>query len=420
MLKRIFSTSFFSIVSRFFSTGTSLLIIFFISKFMDTKSLGRYGIAFFFFQLFIVTSYLGLEVFLGKEVSYRRGEPGMLRKLFNETLIATLFGSLLSFALMTMFYVFYRKIDLTLFTVVLFAGILYGLERNLGGFLLGKEKVHIDTFYMFLSLLLTAALILLYKDNLDITKIFLIRVFSLLAGVIGRFFALVKDNEDFSKQQDFPKWKFSRFKEIKFFWFFTIFTFLERQADIFMLSLFIDEQILGGYFLSLRIYLTVNLLIEVLAQALTPFISRVFRGKEAVDFKTFFKYLFIISLFTGIMLGLLLFFTRDLIIALFNKGLIPNSSSYLAILAFLVPFKVGSYILGSIMSSSQYQKARFYISLFTTLFFVISLTLFVNFYSALGAIYARAIFEVLVYLISLIFVYNFLKKKRLSFVEPTT
>jgi len=362
---------------------------------------------------------LGLEVFLGKEVAYRREEPGMLRKLFNETLIATLYGSLLSFALMVIFSIFYRKIDFPLFTAVLFAGILYGLERNLGGFLLGKEKVHIDTFYMLLSLFITAALILLFKDNLDITKIFLIRVFSLLIGVAGRFCAIVKGTKDSLKQRNFPEqnladvrkpWKFTRFREIKFFWFFTIFTFFERQADLFILSLFIDEKILGGYFLSLRIYLTVNLLIEVLAQALTPFISRVFRGKENIDFKTFFKYLFSISLFTGILLGLILYFSRDLIIGLFNKNLIPSSSPYLAILAFVVPFKVGSYILGSIMSSSQYQKARFYINLFTTLVFLISLILFVNFYSAFGAVYARALFEVLTYVISLIFVYNFLKK----------
>ncbi|MCK5056756.1 MAG: oligosaccharide flippase family protein, partial [Candidatus Aminicenantes bacterium] len=366
MIKRIFSTSFFSVASRFFSTGTSLLIIFFISKFMDTKSLGRYGIAFFFFQLFIVTSYLGLEVFLGKEVAYRREEPGMLRKLFNETLIATLYGSLFSFVLMAFFFIFYRKIDSPLFTVILFAGILYGLERNLGGFLLGKEKVHIDTLYMFLSLLVTAALIFLFRNNLDIAKIFLIRVFSLSVGVTGRIFAIIKDNKRSPAQRDFrerglpgrrKQRRFTHFREIKFFWFFTGFTFLERQADLFILSLFIDEKILGGYFLSLRIYLTVNLLIEVLAQALTPFISRVFRGKEAVDLKTFFKYLFLISLFTGILLGLLLYFTRDFIIALFNKNLIPSSSPYLAILAFVVPFKVGTYILGSIMSSSQYQKA---------------------------------------------------------------
>jgi O-antigen/teichoic acid export membrane protein len=62
------------------------------------------------------------------------------------------------------------------------------------------------------------------------------------------------------------------------------------------------------------------------------------------------------------------------------------------------------------MSSSQYQKVRFYISQFTTLFFVVSLVILVKFYSAIGAVYARAAFEVVVYMISLIFVYAVMKK----------
>ncbi|MCK4762711.1 MAG: oligosaccharide flippase family protein [Candidatus Aminicenantes bacterium] len=404
MLKRIFSAAFFSVASRFFSTGTNLIIIFFISRFLDADSLGQYGIAFFFFQLFIVTSYFGLEVFLGKEVAHKREKPGSLSELFSETLSAAIYGTIISLFLMLVFVIFYHRMDFTLMVLALAAGILYGLERNLGGFLLGREKVHIDAFYMFLSLLVTVVLILIYRDSLNIPKIFLIRVFSLLIGVTGRVFAIAKDLPFVRLQK-----KIAHFREIKFFWFFTGFTFLERQADLFVLSLFIDEKILGGYFLSLRIYLTVNLLIEVVAQALTPFISRVFRGKEAVGFRTFFNYLFFTSLLVGIILGAGLFFTRDFIISLFNENLIPDSSSYLVILAFVVPFKVSIYMLGSILSSSRYQKARFYISLFTTLSFVISLIFLVESYSVFGAVYARAGLEVLTFFVSLIFVIRITK-----------
>ena len=35
------------------------------------------------------------------------------------------------------------------------AGVFYGLERNLSAYLLGKEKVHIDSIYMVISFIVT-------------------------------------------------------------------------------------------------------------------------------------------------------------------------------------------------------------------------------------------------------------------------
>ncbi|MCI0471809.1 MAG: hypothetical protein L0Y73_09135, partial [Candidatus Aminicenantes bacterium] len=329
MIKRIFTTSFYSVVARFFSTGTSLFIIFFISRFLNEQALGLYGIAFFFFQLFAVISYQGLDVFFGKEAAGKREDGGDLAKLGSEFLASILYGVVISLILFLVFHLFYHKIGFTLLFLSLLTGILYALERNLGGFLLGKERVAVDAFYMFISFITMAALLLVFRDNISLEKIFLLRIVSFAIGVLGRWWAVAK-----SIPLKKITWKLKYFGETRFYWFLVICVFAERHIDIFILSFFIAEAQLGGYFLSLSIYRTICLLIEVLAQAFTPFISRIFQGKENINFRRFVNYLFVGSLASGILLGLLLFLARDFIVMVFNKNLVVSCSSFLMILSF--------------------------------------------------------------------------------------
>jgi O-antigen/teichoic acid export membrane protein len=400
IVRRIFSATWFSVVSRSFSTGTNLFVIFYISKFLDGKSLGIYGIAFFFFQLFAVVSYMGLEVFLGKEVAHRRENPKDLSSLLNELLVSSLYGAGLTVCLMVLFSLFYHQISFNLLVLSLIVGILYGMERNLSGIFLGLERVSVDAFYMFLSFCLTIACLLIFKEGMTLERIFLIRIGAFVIGNLGRFRSIFQG-------LSLPglSWRMLYFKETMFFWFQNICVFAEWHIDLFILSFVIDQTLLGGYFLALRIYWTINLLLEVLSRALSPFISRVFLGKEKVDFQKFLNYLFFFSLVLGVILGAFLFFSRDLIISIFNKNLVSSCSPFLMWLSFVVPFKVSVYILGSVMSSSRFQKERFYISLVISLGFFVLLPVLINSYSALGAIYARVIFDVCVFVAYFYFVY---------------
>ncbi len=372
---------------------------------MDGKALGVYGIAFFFFQLFTVVSYKGLDVFFGKEVAHKRGKPDELSPLINEFLVSIVYGATISGLAMLGFSLFYHKINFTLLLLSLLTGILYALERNLGGFLLGKEKVAIDAFYMFLSFLFVLGGLLFFKQTITIEKIFLVRIGSFALGVFGRWFA-VKANIPLAK----ITWKLKHFAEIRFYWLLVLCVFAERHIDIFILSFFIKEELLGGYFLSLSIYRTMSLGIEVVAQALTPFISRVFQGKEAISFRRFINILFVFSLLLGIIMGSVLLFTREWIVQLFNENLVASCSPFLKILAFAVPLKVVIYILGSIMSSTTYQKARFYINLVAVVLFIIALPVTIHYLSALGAVWTRAGFEVAVFAASCYFAFFTLQK----------
>lgn len=406
MLARIFSASTFSLISRFFSTSTNLVIMFFISRFMTARDLGEYGIAFFFFQFFIVISYFGLETFTSREVAYKREDPAELKRLFRQVLDAVVYGTLLSLVFLALFCIFYHRLSFTLLLLTLVTGVLYGFDRNLGAYLLGQEKIQVNSFFMTLSFLLNLALLILIRHNLSLENIFLFRASALFCSVAGQAL-FIRRRLPIAKISA----KFRQFKEVAYFWALTVVVFLERQIDVFILSWFIDETLLGGYFLSLRIYLTINLLIEVLAQAQTPFISRVFRGQEKTQLKTFFRYLFIFSILSGLLLGVFLFFTRDYLISLFSPDLIPSASPFLLILSFMVPFKMGIYLLGAVLSSSRYQKLRFHYSLFLTFLFVIALFPAVRLFGAPGAVWARAGFEIVTFCVSLFYVLRMINRE---------
>jgi O-antigen/teichoic acid export membrane protein len=155
---------------------------------------------------------------------------------------------------------------------------------------------------------------------------------------------------------------------------------------------------------------------EVVCFALTPFISRVFHGKETINFKTFTEKLLIFSVMAGLAQGAILFFFRDLIITIFNENLVTTSSPYLKFLALVIPFRVVILALGAILSSSKYQKGRFLINLYTTIFYMISLTPLVHFYASTGAVYARMIAEVILFVS--IFAYVLFKVKPNHINQP--
>ena len=406
MIKRILNTFFFSVISRFFSMGTNLFIIFFISRFMSPHDLGEYSIVFFFFQMFIVISFLGLPGYLSKEVALKKNDRDGLEKIFSEFLTVVFYGGILTLLVLVVFLLFFKKIDFSPLFLSYIAGVLFGLEQNLGAFILGKEKAHIDSIYTVLSFFITVFLIIIFKNDLSILLIFIIRSISLLIGIVGRFVYILKEIPDFKFTATIKN-----FKEIGFFWLTVIFDFFERQIDIFILSFFIGKELLGSYYLAMRIFFTVNLIVEVVAQSLTPFISRSFKGRENLEFKKFIDIIVTISVFSGIVLGGFLFIFKDFLISIFNSEYILECSPYLAVLAFAVPFKVGRNMLGAIMSSANFQNVKYKINLFATIIFILSLPLSIVTYSTIGGVFSRLVIEIIIFSLYFYYIFFFVKRK---------
>ena len=297
MIKRIFSTSFYSILSRIFSTGSNLFMIYFIGQYLPDEDLGLYAIIFFFFQLFILLSSWGLDIFIGKEVAHFKNNPKRMGVIFSDIVASMRYGLILSITAVTIVSLLYHKLTFTFLIASLLLGILLGLERNLSGFLLGKERMNLEAVFSFISLLVLVSGSLIFNSRLTLMGLLIVRMVSLMAGIGGRCIFVFKWIT-FVK----PRWQLKYFKESKFYWFMNASALVFRRVDIFILSFFIDKTVLGEYFLAITIYISLTILSDVLSIALTPFISRVYHGKERTEFHDLKRKLLIFSGFGGVLL----------------------------------------------------------------------------------------------------------------------
>ncbi len=405
MLKRILNTSIYSVLSRGFITGTNLFIIYFISRNLNKEALGIYGIVFFFFQFFSAFSSMNLYLFFGKELAYKRGDKNKESDIFNEFFSATVIGSLVSLPLLSAGLFLYNKINSELLFLSFFSGLLLGMEKNLGGMLLGKEKMNLEFISNFLSFIMIFISIILFPEKFyNIEQIFLLRILILIIIVGFKLFLL----RDMIRLKTI-KIKLKFFREGKFYWFSSLSNLTIRQIDVLVLSFFIGKVLLGDYFLAVRIYLAFGILAEVISYALTPFISRLFKGKEKKGFKEFSKQVLFIIVFLAFFSSVVLFFSRNLLLSVFNRAGNGNSSIYLIYFSIFIFFRFITYFTGITLTSTGFQNIRFYINFLSSILIIILDVSLGYFWGVEGVIMARGIVELIMFIGSFYFFFKIIK-----------
>lgn len=393
MIRRIVSTSTYSLFSRFFLTASNLYFIFFILRYMGTGDLGTYGILFFFSQLFAFLSSMNLYLFFGKEIANVKDDSKSRVKYFHEFISVTILGFFFSLLFLALFGLTYTKVNFALLLLTFIAGILLGMERNLGGIILGREKMNVEFYVNFSSFFLIISLLILKQNFFNsLEKIFLLRISALALAVIIKFLFL----KDIITFRNF-KIRLQFFREGKYYWFTGISNVLIRQIDVLILSFFISRSLLGSYFLALRIYLSFGIIGEVMTMALTPFISRTYRGKEKRGFLEFNSKLLKIFSIVALISAAFLFFSRSLIVSLFSSEYVSSASSYLLFLSFLIFFRFFSYFTGSILTSTEFQNKRFYIIVFSAVLMIMLNLITAPLLGIKGVLLSRGIVEIFIF-----------------------
>jgi len=405
MIKRILSTSFHSVISRFFITVTNLFIIFFVSKNFTRVELGSYGIVFFFFILFVNISSMNLYLFFSKEIARYKKKSSEELVLINELIVVSIFGIILTFLLPVVFSLFYKKITLSLLMLSSIAGYFQGVERNLGGLLLGKEKMPIESLVNFIMFFLVAVPMLLLKNSFNsIEMIFSLRIFVFIVAIIIKIWFL---KEHFKKIK--LNLKLKLFKEAKYYWFASLTNVALREIDILILSFFIDKSLLGGYFLALRIFYSFAILAEVVSTGLTPYISKFYNNRKNGKFNKFTEYLFMVFLFFAFVFSISLFLGRKLIVSIFSPEFLADAGTYLMFFSFILFFRFLSFFTGAILTSSDAQKIRFNIMLIAAFIMIILEILLGPQLKVSGILIARMIME-----LYLFFAFGYFVKKIIS------
>ncbi|MCK5003467.1 MAG: oligosaccharide flippase family protein [Candidatus Aminicenantes bacterium] len=406
MIKRVLSTSFHSIISRFFVTATNLFIVFFVSKNLGIIQLGSYGIVFFFFIFFATTSSMSLYLFFGKEIARYDKKTIEELNIMSEFVSVSLLGILLTIILPILFSLLYNKIDIYLLILSSVAGYFHGVERNLGGILLGKERMHLESFGSFISFVFVVIPMVMFGDYFhSIEMIFILRIFAFLIAILIKLWFL---RDHFINLRLSFKLKF--FKESKYYWFVGLSTVVLREIDILILSFFVDKSLLGAYFLALRIYYAFGILAEVVSSGLTPFISRFYVERESGGFNKFNKYMLVVFMFFAFVFSVSLLLSRNLIVTVFSVEFLSDAGKYLFYLSFILFFRFFSFSTGIILTSADAQRIRFNIMFIASTMLIFLDIVLGSIFKIAGVIISRAIIELFVFFVFGYFVNKIISK----------
>ncbi|MCP5054851.1 MAG: oligosaccharide flippase family protein [bacterium] len=405
MLKRIIKTSFFSLGSRGFLTLTNLIILYSVSRQLGEEQLGIYSISAFFYYLFSFFTSFELTTYLGKEVAHLRDRVEELKKLYGEIVTTFLLGLGVSGVVYILLLFFYHQIDGEVILIAGVSGVIFGVEKNLSGVFLGKEKMQFEFIAQVAAFGIVAAPTLLAAGGLGITGIYALRIGASLL-TIGLRARLIRMGRYL--QKGMVSFREYNWKEISFFSASGFAYFIQHHLDLFVLSYLIPKELEGAYFVALRIYLSFCLLAEMTSFALTPYISRVYRNKETKqlgdmkNFKRFYKKILGAGILLGAAASVLLFFTRDILTAFFSKENPGLSADFLFYFSFFLFFRFVSYYTGNVLTATEYQNIRFYI-LITSALLLTGLQIVLGiFFSVYGVIYARAVMELFIFIAYLI------------------
>jgi len=403
MIKRIVRATGYSGLGRFFSTLGNMLFVLAVTRHLDASALGVYGLLFFFTQLFSGITPLGHPMYLAREVAHRRDDEAKLGASLGDGGSALFWGGALSALIWLVLAIFYHRLPPDLLNLAVIAGVLWGIEYLLCGVLIGLERLAVNALWHGVSLgMIVVALFLQDTFPLTLTALFWVRIIATTVGLMGRIWAMKGLGRLFVFS-----WKLSSYKESSFFWYSGWVYMASRQLDVLVLSFFLSEGVLGGYFLALRIFLTFGIVAEVLGVALIPFISRAYHGHEERSLEWLFKMVLCGTFLVGIPLGLLFYFGRYGLIAFFNPLLVSTVSPLLTGLSLVVPFSLGNHLVGAFFSASAYQRERFFIHLWVILATFLALVPLVLLSSVAGAIWVKMGSETLLFII---LVWRFWKK----------
>jgi len=399
MLRRFFRTSFFVSFSRLLTTGTNLAVIYFISRFLGAGPLGMYGICFALMYLAYVVTSFSMEVYLSREVAIGKQNPKRLRDLLGDTVAVAVVGAALAVPLWWIAIQVYGDLPVELHGLAVACGFLLGLDLNLSGFLLGIEKAWIETGVNLVESLILLCPLAFFPHHIGLEGLFLLRLGSQMAGIGIKWVAI---RSECGGERLRPRWGW--FSEVRFFWFDQISSYFMRQADVLLLSLFVGHRELGAYFLTLRIFIAVGILAEVIARAAVPFMSRTFHGVEGIRMGVLLRRLLGAAVLLGAMMGIGLAVGGKYIIAIFKQAQVPGAI-WLRWLSLAVPMRMGRSILTAFLSASRYQKSRFLVNLLNSCLFILFTIGLVIPFGESGALGARLLGETTGFLLLLLVVF---------------
>lgn len=382
MLKRIFDSTFYSFLARGFFTLTNLAAIYYVSNTLDAASKGDYGIAHSYFFLFSVLVSFGVFLYFSKEIAVKRESGG---ELFSEFLTLSIYGIIISLPVCFLIKVLMPQLPESYLILSFLTGILLGLEVNLGGFVLGFENARLEATLQGAGAVIYILLLVSSLSDPSVLKVIVFRIMVSSVTVAVRFVYV---------KRKFPvlklKAKLKYWKDEKYYYFISVAEYLYRHADTPIMGLYFTREMTGDYFIAVKIYFFFAIIPEAVTIALTPYVSRIYQGEEKVAAEKILSRVFLLAFGTGVPLGCLLYYSAGVL-----TGIIGGDQVILQLLAFAVPLRIISQIVGLVFSATEFQKSRFYLDLWIYSSFCIIAVVLINIMGPMGAVWSRIVIDLM-------------------------
>ena len=383
----------------------SLLVVIYLARYLGVETFGKYNFIFAYLAIFMITSDLGLNQILIREMSRNKER---IPELIGNGLIIKILLSIVSIIMANgiILSLGYPK-DIIIYTLIASMILLFqsfsDSQKTLFSVYL---KMEYDVTSKILNRLLSAFLIfiIIYVKG-TLLQIILALIFAEFVGtLLNRYFSRKLTTIKYGI--DIAVWKKLLIESIPvaLSGFFLI---ICHRIDVIMLSILEGNISVGFYSAAYRLSEPLILISYALVASLFPLMSSLFTTSKKDLIKMYdygFKYIFIIML--PICLGIMLL--ADNIIFLIYGEEYLNSVAALKILSWSLFFVSINYLYSQLLIATNKQRFVTIVMFFTVITNIILNYFLIKDYSFVGASYATLITEILLSITCCVYLSNYL------------
>ena len=357
---------------------------------------GVYSIVYVLIQYVILICAYGFNFSTTKQISLNRNDINQVNKIVNATILSRLLLAFSSFLIVFLFTWIYYPKDYSIM-LLYGSGMVIGDVINPTWLFQGMEKMKFMTVINFISkVVFTLAVFVFIKDDHAYIYITLLNSLGFLtAGIISYVFAYKYFNLKIfiSTVSDIKE----QFGNGWFIFLSTLSMNLYRNANIFILSLFVSPALIGIYSAAEKVIKAIQAINSPIANALFPHISVEIKKDKTHNIAKIWRLCLIIGFFL-LIVSCVTFFIAPLL----NKLLLDDTVGAVSLINIMIPvifFGGLNYILGIVgLINLDAQRAFFHYVMISGVISIVFLISSVNWIGIASAAYAMTISEVVLFL----------------------
>ncbi len=406
--KTIASNSTIVISAEMLNKLIRIVLVVFSARLLGDTNYGKFTFALAFTTLFLIITDMGTHQLLVRELARK---PEMIKKYLGNALVIKLFLSLFYLTSVFLIINLANKSSDVVTTVYIFAIYQIFISFNLffKSVFQAFQRIKYDAVATLLQTILDTSFgitILLLGGNFQ-----LLASMYLLASFLTLVYCLRIVTTKFSSlslQVDFSTVKFF-FHEGLPFGIIIFFAMMYTYIDSVMLSLMVNDEVVGWYNAAYRLVFTMLVVPTVIRKAVFPALSKFYKESIA-DFTRLFEETFKVMLFLGVSLAFLISLLADKIILLFYGKEYINAAGALQILVWGTALIFSTTVMTHATRSANRQRFTAKVVGFGAFLNLGLNFVFIPKYSYIGAAFATLITEASTFLFHLIYLSNKLVK----------